>query len=430
MMNLFTLLFYPIRYSIVLRKFTYSKWAIILFISLSILFKPTTVSAQPDGAKIFKQNCSACHTVTDAKLVGPGLKGITTKRKEGWLLKWIKDSPALIKSGDADAKAIFDQFGQMPMPPQSLSDEEIKAVLTYISAGESAPPAQATQTGKTDVSPTSTSSPISDNTLIYILIGVIIFLAFVIYALRKATKAMKISGGLSESFASRDSGEMVWAWMSGNKKIVAFIVLIILFLGMRSCWNGLMGIGISQGYAPEQPIKYSHKIHAGQNGIDCQYCHSGASRGKTAGIPSANVCMNCHKYIQQGTVTGKEEIAKIYKALDYDPETQKYGNNPTPIKWVRVHNLPDLAYFNHSQHVKVGKIVCQQCHGQVQEMDVVQQYAPLTMGWCINCHRTTEVKMEGNVYYKDLHAKLAEKYKGQKITVDKIGGLDCAKCHY
>lgn len=422
-MNLFTL-FLPFRYSVFLRNFIYKKWVMFLFV---VLFIPSVASAQSDGEKIFKQNCASCHTVTDAKLVGPGLKGITTKRKEGWLLKWIKDSQALIKSGDADAKAVFDQFQQIPMPPQSLSDEEIKSILAYITAGESAS-SGATQAETKPATPPSNT--LTDNVLTYILIIVIAFLSFIIYALQKARKAIQLAGGLSGPTASMTSKELLWSWMSNNKKIIALIVLIILFLGMRSCWNGLMGIGVYQGYAPEQPIKFSHKIHAGQNGIDCQYCHSGASKGKTSGIPSANVCMNCHKYIQQGTVTGKTEIDKIYKALDYNPETGKYGNNPTPIQWVRIHNLPDLAYFNHSQHVKVGKIACQQCHGQVQEMDVVQQYAPLTMGWCINCHRTTEVKMEGNDYYNELHAKLAEKYKGKKITVDKIGGLDCSKCHY
>jgi len=201
--------------------------------------------------------------------------------------------------------------------------------------------------------------------------------------------------------------------------------------GSVKAWYGLMDIGVTQGYKPEQPIKYSHKLHAGDMKISCIYCHSGAEKGKTAGIPSAMVCMNCHKYIQEGPVYGKEEINKIYAALDYDPATQKYGPNQKPIQWVRVHNLPDLAYFNHSQHVKVGKIECQTCHGPVQEMDTLKQFSSLTMGWCIDCHRTTEVKMDGNAYYNDYHKKLSEKYGPEaKLTVEHIGGTECSRCHY
>ena len=166
--------------------------------------------------------------------------------------------------------------------------------------------------------------------------------------------------------------------------------------------------------------------------ISCIYCHSGAERGKTAGIPSANVCMNCHKFVRKGPTTGTEEIAKIYKALDYDPDKGTYGPNQKPIQWVRVHNLPDFAYFNHSQHFVVGKIACQTCHGPVQDsMTVAMQYSPLTMQWCIDCHRVTKVKMAGNGYYNDLHKKLLNKFGNDSlITVETIGGLECARCHY
>ena len=189
-------------------------------------------------------------------------------------------------------------------------------------------------------------------------------------------------------------------------------------------------IGVYTGYQPAQPINFSHKIHAGKNAINCQYCHSGVEKSKTAGVPSANVCMNCHKFIQEGPVTGKTEIAKIYAALDYDVEKGTYGPNQKPIKWVKVHALPDHVFFSHQQHVKVGQQDCANCHGKIAEMDTVKQVSPLTMGWCIDCHRKTEVKMEGNEYYKELHAKLKEKYKGQAITVAAMGGIECSKCHY
>jgi hypothetical protein len=141
--------------------------------------------------------------------------------------------------------------------------------------------------------------------------------------------------------------------------------------------------------------------------------------------------MNCHRYIQEGPLTGKEEIAKIYAALDFDPATGQYGPNQKPVQWVRVHNLPDLAYFNHSQHVAVAGIECQSCHGPVEEMDVLRQHAPLTMGWCIQCHRDTEVNMEGNGYYEEFHKKLVEQHGADaKITVETIGGTECIRCHY
>jgi hypothetical protein len=129
--------------------------------------------------------------------------------------------------------------------------------------------------------------------------------------------------------------------------------------------------------------------------------------------------MNCHNQIKTGTLTGEGEIAKITSAF----------NENTPIKWVRVHNLPDLAYFNHSQHVTVGNIACETCHGPVQEMDVVRQQSLLTMGWCIDCHRTTEVNSQGNAYYDKL-MELHDPSGKNKMTVEENGGLECSKCHY
>jgi hypothetical protein len=217
-----------------------------------------------------------------------------------------------------------------------------------------------------------------------------------------------------------------------NSAAMLITTFVVVILVLKVAFDAMMGVGVTTNYMPEQPIAYSHKIHAGDNGIDCNYCHSGARNSKTAGIPSANVCMNCHTYISSGTNTGETEIAKIYDAIGFDVNTRSYieGYEQKPIKWVRIHNLPDLAYFNHSQHVTVGKLECQECHGPVEEMDVVWQENDLTMGWCIDCHRETEVKMEGNDYYTSMHEKMKEKYAGEKITVDKIGGLECGKCHY
>ena len=219
--------------------------------------------------------------------------------------------------------------------------------------------------------------------------------------------------------------------LSGVALLVLSPLLIPIVIILKFTFDMLLGIGVTTNYQPEQPIAFSHKLHAGINGVDCNYCHSSARHSKHSGIPSANVCMNCHTYINQGP-SGTKEIQKIYDAVGFDPETRTYieGYDKKPIKWVRIHNLPDHAYFNHSQHVVAGGLECQECHGPVEEMDVLYQYSELTMGWCVECHRETEVKMEGNNYYTHLHEQLKEKYKDEKITVDKIGGLECAKCHY
>jgi hypothetical protein len=208
-------------------------------------------------------------------------------------------------------------------------------------------------------------------------------------------------------------------------------------------------VGVQKGYAPKQPIAFSHQLHAGQLKVDCKYCHSTVEESKQASIPALNTCMNCHKGVQLTDKYNGEispEIKKIYAALDYNPEAkpgEEYGNNPKPIKWVRIHNLPDHAYFNHAQHVKVGKQNCQTCHGAIEKMEVVQQHSSLQMGWCIDCHRSAQVDVANNNYYKALHEKAAKdiasnKSKSKyfaadgkvKLTPAMNGGLECSKCHY
>ena len=199
------------------------------------------------------------------------------------------------------------------------------------------------------------------------------------------------------------------------------LVIIVTILGVKQARS----VGLHQGYKPEQPIKYSHALHAGKYQIDCQYCHTGAGKGKYAWIPSTNVCMNCHKVIKKGPKYGEKEIAKIYKAVGWDPDKKQYTGETEPVEWVRIHNLPDHAYFNHAQHVVAGQVACQTCHGPIQEMEVVYQYSPLSMGWCINCHRETEVNSQlYDKYYTDEEARKKVKY------VEDIGGLNCSRCHY
>lgn len=407
-----------------------------VFSTLLLLFFLTfsfTIKAA-DGEKLFKQNCSACHRLDEKKLTGPGLKGIfdrVPQPADEWLLKWVKNNEALRKSGDAYANKVFNDNGGVPMSSFThLSDDELKAILAFVKAPPLPPPPTPGEptAGETAKSP-------NGNTMLYVLIGLTILFLILINVLSGVKSSLQTmvneKEGLPAPVELGAWGE-IKHWMSGNKGWVAIGVIIGFLWISKIGWDALMGIGVYQGYQPEQPIAFSHQVHAGQNGINCVYCHSGAERGKTAGIPSANVCMNCHKAVQEGKRTGTKEIAKIYAALDYDPATQKYGNNPKPIKWTKVHNLPDHVYFNHSQHTVAGKQECKTCHGAIDSMTVAKQFSPLTMGWCIECHRTTEVQLagNGNGYYDYIHATYKDKFKGQKITVEKMGGLECAKCHY
>ena len=183
-----------------------------------------------------------------------------------------------------------------------------------------------------------------------------------------------------------------------------------------------INIGRQQNYAPQQPIKFSHKVHAGQNQIDCEYCHHLAEHGKSAGIPSSDLCMNCHQIVIEGTHSGRFEIRKISEAIE----------NITSVEWIRIHNLPDYVFFSHAQHVGAGKLDCEECHGPVDEMDVIYQYSDLSMGWCLECHRTRGVDFEHNAYYELFEAYHEELETGKidSVLVTDIGGTNCMKCHY
>ena len=376
-----------------------------------------------EGEKIFKQNCISCHTIGSGRLIGPDLSGITKKRDTEWLKKWITNNASLRASGDVDAISIFEQYNKVAMTAFDFSDKEMSDLLAYL----------ATEVIKEEVITDGKGDKrfdqgISTTTLLVIVAIILIILVFILTSIKN-----KLKSGLHQPtetvFESLiNLNKVFWS----NSSAVLIVVFIVLIGFLKVSYAAMMGIGVTTNYQPEQPIAFSHKIHAGDNGIDCNYCHSSARHSKSAGIPSVNVCMNCHAYISSGTNTGETEIEKIYDAIGYDVETRSYihGYRQKPIKWVRIHNLSDLTYFNHSQHVTVGKVKCQECHGPIEEMDVVKQQNDLTMGWCINCHKETEVKMEGNNYYFRIHEQMKEKYAGEKITVDKIGGLECSKCHY
>ncbi len=410
-----------------IHKFTFKSFlALLLFLSVSVFNKTI---AQPNGEALFKANCAQCHSTGDNKIIGPGLKDIHKRQKEAWLIPWIKNSAAVIKSGDAYAVKIFEEYNKTAMPAfVSLKDDEIKAILTYIKEDAAKAPVKGPDILQPEAGPTA------DDGFPWLLLIVVATLITVYSVLSRAKKGLervvRQREGTPEPIVLKGSAGRKH-WIREHKKLIALLLIVGAAWSSYEGWYALASIGISQDYQPDQPIKFSHALHAGQNGINCQYCHSGAGKSKNAGIPSPNLCMNCHKYVQQGPKYGTVEIDKIYASIGWDKTKGAYTGKTQPIEWIKIHNLPDFAYFNHSQHVTVGKVECQTCHGPVQEMEVVKQFSPLTMGWCIQCHRDTEVKMEGNEYYTKLHEQLKEKYgKDAKITVEKIGGLECARCHY
>ena len=412
--------------------------AVFLFFAFSFGLK-----AQ-DGAKIFKQNCAVCHNShTDGMSTGPGLAGVFDRAPKGdWLKKWILNSDKLVKEGDAYAKSLKSKYNNTAMTvfEGQLTDKDVDAVLAFLKAPLVVPgPPTTGGQANGDVAAEEVKGGIDP---LYLLLGGIVILAIVLGALRSVRHSLQNSYNRKEGKSENPDitfGQEVKEWIGSHRRLVGVFVIIIAFGGMKSCWNACYNLGVyydyttQKGYHPDQPIKFSHKLHAGDNEIACQYCHNSVEKSRHAGIPSVNICMNCHKGIQTGPQYKETEIAKIYAASGFNPKTGVYDGPQNPIKWIKVHTLPDHVYFNHSQHVVVGKQECATCHGDVKKMTTVEQKNPLTMKWCIDCHRKTEVAMEGNAYYDKMHKALKEKYKGQydvKFTVDKIGGLECAKCHY
>jgi mono/diheme cytochrome c family protein len=405
-----------------------SKLTQVAYFFLAIFFILTnSLNAQSveEGEKLFKANCVSCHQI-DKKVIGPALRGVNDKYSQEWLLKWIKNSAELIASGDPDAIAIYEEYNKSAMSAFTyLSDDDILNILAYVEvAPEKVAPVNVAGGSSDEV---SQSDP---KTKYYIQLTLSILLLLIVIGLWKVKNMLKDAANEDKKDLFQSISGIVSAYLE-RTPLVVMTVLLIVGLGANAAWHLLTGIGVTQGYKPEQPIAFSHELHAGLNGVDCNYCHHTARHSKSAAIPSANVCMNCHTYINEGP-SGKEEIQKIYDAVGFDPEKGRYIEDyeQKPIKWVRIHNLPDLAYFNHSQHVVAGGLECQECHGAIEEMEVVEQHSSLTMGWCINCHRDTEIKVADNDYYEEMHAKFKENHPGETFNVEAIGGLECGKCHY
>ena len=417
---------------------------LLLGLVLLLTFSTTLYAQEGDpvkGKSLFNTNCAACHSL-DKKLTGPALRGVEARLSDeqgldrAWINAWIRNSAAVVKSGDSYANKIYTEYNGAAMTamPQ-LSDQDISDVLAY-TATEKAEPA-AGSVAALDAGTSAQGGGVSNNLILGALALLFMLLAIGLILVNNTLRRFAEANNVEIIEATQRKS--LWKAFVQNQFLMLVTAIFFLLSSAYFAYGYMMQVGVDQGYQPVQPIHFSHKIHAGDNSIDCKYCHSSARVSKTSGIPAVNVCMNCHKSIYEynGETTAeysKEfydgEIKKLYAAAGWDDAEQKYTGDTQPVKWVRIHNLPDFAYFNHSQHVTVAGIECQTCHGPVEEMEIMYQYSPLTMGWCINCHRDTNVKVKDNEYYTKIHEQLSKKYGVDQLTAAQMGGLECGKCHY
>lgn len=401
-----------------LKKFYQSLW--VLAVVTSVFFSQSVVAQDGDaaaGETLFKNNCSQCHAATSDVVVGPGLAGVEDRRDFAWLKKWINNPMAVVQSGDKYAVDLYEKYNKTQMTSfPSFGDKEVKDVLAYVKSANAAPAAAATSAAT--AAPTTEASG-GGSFFNVVLVTLLVIMALVLIALIAVLQLLaKLAGGAEgvESVSLTERLQSIVKDLASNKTVRTAIVWAFILLASKATFDGLYGIGVHQGYAPKQPISFSHKLHAGEMQINCSYCHTGVYKGKQAGIPSSSICMNCHNTIKRES----PEIQKIYSAIEKDQ----------PVEWVRVHNLPDLAYFNHSQHTNVAGLDCQNCHGEIPKMEVVEQRHTLTMGWCIDCHKKTDVNAKGNAYYDKLLEAHNKANPNGTMKVADNGGLECAKCHY
>lgn len=403
----------------------------ILLVSLSLSL---STRAQ-DGKALFNQKCASCHAI-DKNLVGPALKGVEERWDDkAMLYDWVRNSAAVIKKGYPRAVAVYNEYNKIQMTAfPELKDADIDAILAYVNTGGAKAAAAA---APVEGAAPQGGSADTDSQLLYGILTLI--LAVIALILLQVNSNLR---KLSDEAEGAHVAEPVPFYR--NKAYIAIFAILLFMGGGYMTFQGASQLGRSKNYQPEQPIFYSHTVHAGINQINCLYCHGGAQESKHANIPSVNVCMNCHMgineyvkgpklYREDGSeVDGTAEIQKLYKFAGWDPNKKQYTGDAKAIEWIRIHNLPDHVYFNHAQHVNAGKQQCQTCHGEVQKMDEVYQFTDLSMGWCVNCHRESKVQFAENKFYS-IYEKFHEDMKNKKldsVTVEKIGGTECQKCHY
>lgn len=397
-----------------------------LFALLLLLFSSPSVASAADianGNALFTAQCARCHKPYENG-TGPALYEVIGRwgNDTTEISAWIKNSQGYLSGEPTDyAVALFAEWGSiMPAFPQ-FADSDVNDLLAYIgswgppSAGPVATLGEAAETG-----------PAIDPVVLLSILAVLCFVAWLL-----SRVAFFLRQRVAEKYGEDVPEPVPFLERPGMKPVFGLgMFAVVCFLGYNT-YDGATALGRQENYMPDQPIAFSHALHAGANKIDCRYCHTGAEKGKSAVIPSANVCMNCHSEVKASSAGQTEEIAKIYTAIGFNPENNKYEGEQEPIEWVRIHNLPDHVYFNHSQHVKAGGIECQTCHGPVEEMEVMYQYETLSMGWCVNCHRETEIDFTNPFYndYDELHRQLAAG-DIDAVHVADIGGEECQRCHY
>lgn len=410
---------------------------------LGLLFFLTSLTIQAqEGKAIFSDNCAQCHSL-DKVITGPALRGVESRgpwTNRANLIKWVHSPGAFIPTTPYTQQLVTQFNGQiMPDFASKLDDKQINAIFDYI---KSAPPPGGGGEKKT---PGGETEETDNGGLLFGIVSLL--LAIVALILMQVNSNLK---KLSDDKEQILRPEPVPFYR--NKLYIALFAILLFAVGGYFTAKSAIGLGRQKGYSPTQPIYFSHKVHAGLNQINCLYCHGSAWESKHAGIPTLNICMNCHKSInayekgpkifdEEGNeINGTSEIKKLL--TQYAGFTPGPGANWDPSKakspeWIKIHNLPDHVYFNHSQHVRVGGVACQQCHGNIQTMDKVYQAAELSMGWCVNCHRDTKVNFNindstGNKFYS-IYERFHNDIKAGKmdsVTVKDIGGLECQKCHY
>lgn len=441
------------------------------------------------GYQLFQDNCTTCHQI-DGAFIGPQIRGVVERVKEEggvgreWLHAWIKDNKSLRESGDAYANQVYEAYGRQEMLAfPNLTEQDIDDILVFATNPEAGQQAHeeaiAKKKADAEAAKAAKSAEGGGTSTGIVIVGFFVLSVILIWILVRLNALVKLTQAEELVPEDEESAVSFAELMAKYDKVFKGALVVLVVLALAGTWNFMLGIGVDKGYEPAQPIYFSHQVHAGVQGIDCQYCHSSAKYSKVSGIPSANVCMNCHKTIKEykgeyyeehlvenGMFADEdevkkfytEEIQKMYRAIGWDPATNSFTGEQRPIEWVRIHNMPDFVYFSHAQHVVAGENailkaieegtipnakelnlpansqVCFACHGDVTKMDELKMANQFTMGWCIECHRTTEVDMSNEYnsqYYAELHEKLKKQYgEGTKITVDAIGGLECGKCHY
>ncbi|MDZ4795150.1 MAG: cytochrome c3 family protein [Bacteroidota bacterium] len=415
------------------RKLTLFLLSFIVFSTINTVFAAGDVGA---GKALFMSKCASCHNVLK-RGTGPALAGVEERHK--WadhkeLLKWI-NNPSAYMAADPYTQGLKVEYGSMMTAFSDVTLKDVDDMVAYINDAAKPPP------------PPPPGEEVKSSNSNAVIFGVIsLILGIIALILMQVNSNLKKMSDDVEGIRRADPVPFY-----KNKIYIATLALIFFAVGGYYVSKGAIGFGRQIGYQPVQPIYYSHKVHAGINQISCLYCHGAAWDSKHAAIPSVNVCMNCHKsinayekgpkiYDEEGKeVNGTYEIEKLYKYAGFDPKnpTKWDPSKSKPIEWVKIHNLPDHVYFNHSQHIRAGKVQCQSCHGEITAMHEVKQVSELSMGWCINCHRESKVDFNysdstGNKFYS-IYEKFHNDIKNNKmdsVTVKDIGGIECQKCHY